>query len=239
MAAGWSSPDWVVPNNPTASFSGPVMRPRLIVDEAHGSLHVIYSLYGTNGNLYYLRSPGHGAALGRTARPDRCPRSNVLHRSQCQRRIILDKAGSLHVVWDYLTKEGEEWYTRAIEHRTSTDNGETWSTPIDVAFRARRDLVGQSRCRGERRTSCTSCLCAGTDPEDATPTRRTGAKTWARPQRLFGGYDSLAGWDSMTVESNEEVHLIAQLRDLEYERFIWHAVLGRAGMARRTVPNPV
>lgn len=228
-AAAWSSPDWMVRINPTAGFSGPVKRPRLIVDEAHGSLHVIYSLYGTNGNLYYLRSPDMGQSWDDPRALTDVPEARSSTEVNANGRIILDEAGNPHVVWDYLTKEGEEWHTRAVRHQTSTDNGETWSTPTDVAIPEPGDTWWGSPDVVASAGKLHVVFVCGDRPRRCYTYSQDGGQTWAQPQRLFGSYDSIAGWDSLTVDSNGKVHLIAQLRDLNSETYIWHATWGPEG----------
>ena len=196
-----------------ASFSGPVKRPRLIVDEAHGSLHVIYSLYGTNGNLFYLRSPD----MGQTWDEPRALTDVTLGTSSTEvnanGRIILDHADNLHVVWDYYVKEGEDWLGKAVKHQASTDNGATWSAPTDVAVPGSGEIWWGTPDVVASTDKLHVVFVCGDRPRRCYTYSLDGGETWAQPQRLFGDFMSLAGWDSVTLDMNEEVHLITQLRD--------------------------
>ncbi|QLQ08038.1 MAG: exo-alpha-sialidase [Anaerolineae bacterium] len=226
MAAAWSPPVLVVPVNPIADFSGPVKRPRLVVDEVHHSLHVIYSLYGTNGNLFYLRSPDMGQTWDEPRPLTDVTQARAADEVNANGRIILDQAGNLHVIWDYVVKQDEDWLGQVIKHVTSTDNGETWSTPSDVAVAwqgARWWGVPDIVATSDKLHIVFAC---GDRPRRCYTYSRDGGQTWERPQPLFGDFMSLAGWDSMTVDMNDTVHLIAQLRDLESQTYVWHAALG-------------
>lgn len=228
-AAAWSPPAWVVRIDPMASFSGPVKRPRLIVDEARRSLYAIYSLYGTNGNLFYLRSTD----LGETWDEPRVLTDVTLATSStvvnANGRIALDRSGNIHIIWDYVVKEGEDWLGKAIKHTVSTDNGDTWSTPTDVAVPWQGTIwwgVPDVVATSDKLHVVFAC---GDRPRRCYTYSQDGGETWARPQRLFGDYMSLAGWDSVTVDVNDKVHLIAQLRDLQSQTFIWYATLESTG----------
>jgi len=229
MAAAWSPPVLVAPINPIGDFSGPVKRPRLVVDEAHHSLHVIYSLYGTNGNLFYLRSPDMGQTWDEPRPLTDVTQARAADEVNANGRIVLDQTGNLHVIWDYVVKQGEDWLGQAIKHLTSTDNGDTWSTPSDVAVAwqgARWWGVPDVVATSDKLHVIFAC---GDRPRRCYTYSGDGGKTWERLQPLFGDFMSLAGWDSMTVDMNDNVHLIAQLRDLQNETYVWHAALGDDG----------
>lgn len=228
-AAAWSPPALVVPINPIASFSGLVMRPRLVVDETHRSLHVIYSLYGTNGNLFYLRSQDMGLTWDDPVALTDVSLARSSSEVSANGRIFLDQGSGLHAIWDYVVKEGDDWLGKAIQHTVSADNGETWNTPTDVALAwqgARWWGTPDAVATSERLHVVFAC---GDRPRRCYTYSLDGGETWAQPQRLFGDFQSLAGWDSLTVDMNESVHLITQLRDLQSATHIWHAAMDSGG----------
>jgi len=126
-------------------------------------------------------------------------------------------------------KEGEDWLGKVIKHTMSTDNGETWSTPTDVAVAwqgARWWGVPDVTATSDKLHVVFAC---SDRPRRCYTYSRDGGQTWERPQPLFGDFMSLAGWDSMTVDMNDKVHLIAQLRDLQSQTYVWHAALESGG----------
>lgn len=91
-----------------------------------GSLHAVWegsSADDSHGAIYYARSDDGGAEW--TLPKDISPRSGSNRRP----RVTTDAEGGIHVAWEEM-KEGEVDYGFRIWYASSSDGGQSWTSPI-------------------------------------------------------------------------------------------------------------
>ena len=183
-----------------------------IVRDGRGRLHVIYTRLasddGPAGNVFYVSSPDGGDTWSTPQQISRLPVPTQAVVSVP--RLVLDRAGALHAAWD--EPAAPNWISRRVLYARSDDTGRTWAAPIAMSSPDEGDHnTSPSLATTGRNTVHLMWGCVG-PPTRCYRTSDDGGKTWSAALRVFPKYVSMAGWDGLVADANENLHLVAQLR---------------------------
>lgn len=204
-AQSWSSPLPLTANSNSTPWGAN------ITADAQGTLHVVYAAIGNEEGLNYTRSTDGGESWDLSLRlygpfaPLEEPPSMV--------RIISDEAGRLHVVWQRNQVEGSGY---GVYYARSTNGGDTWDAPIQLADRDPEDF-----------STGTPYLMANGASElhliyvDGAYTgskgrfhriSRDGGATWSAPIHIITELVGINGYVIPIVDGAGQMHLIANMR---------------------------
>lgn len=209
-AANWRKPMRIIETNPGANGIGPVSRPKILIDESRNVLHVVYSLLGIDGGLYYVRSEDSGVTWSLPLALVQLPAGAGREEAHSGARIKHDSSGRIHLVWsqflapDFIEKH--VWYSR------SDDGGSSWTPPFELSHLQPDDVWQAAPALAVAGDAVHLVWTCGQRPYRCYRMSPDGGHTWRPMQRLFGTMESLAGWDTVTVDSLDRVHIVAQLR---------------------------
>lgn len=116
-AANWSTPQQIDYANPSTA----------VTTETNGAVDLVYAGSGSRGVLFQRSTDGgHTWSFTSTVAPAE-PKSSVNFT-----RIAVAPEGTIHVVWtEFQLPNG--WPPTGVYYARSTDNGKTWSVPIQMA----------------------------------------------------------------------------------------------------------
>jgi hypothetical protein len=104
-----------------------VDHPAVAVSARDNTLHLIWASAYTGGKLYYSTAP-----LDRASDPKAWTTPIILHRniSSVSGSIVVDPAGTIHIVYGRSEDEGQQLL---VDYIRSDDGGQRWSIPVSVA----------------------------------------------------------------------------------------------------------
>ncbi len=182
-----------------------------ITADLQGTLHAVYAATDDEEGVNYTRSIDGGeiwalpVSLYRPVVPSETPPSMV--------QIVSDDAGRLHVVWQTNRLEGSGygvWYSR------SSDAGETWIAPIQLADRDPGDFSVSTPYLMFDSTSALHLIYVD-GPYTGSKGRfhrisRDGGATWSEPKHIITELVGINGPVMPVVDGAGQMHLIANMR---------------------------
>jgi hypothetical protein len=203
-AQAWLTPVVITPNSARTSLESSVA-----VDD-NGNAHIIYAARGDDPGVYHVES-SDGETWGE---PQKLSEPfDPLEGSLARVKIIADSGGRLHSVWQTSEVNG---YGQAIYYTRSTDQGKTWATPKQMAYRQPGDFdvgwpyimaVGPSEIHliyngGSTVGSAGRYEYVSTD----------GGETWSAPQHIITDMIGINGYVIPVVDGAGQLHLIINMR---------------------------
>lgn len=204
-AQNWSQPLPLTSNSNSTPWGAG------ITADIQGTLHVAYSAIGDEEGLNYTRSTDGGESWELPLRlygpfaPLEEPPSMV--------HIITDETGRLHVVWQRNQVEGSGY---GVYYVRSTNGGETWESPIQLADRDPEDFsVGTPYliANGESELHLIYVDGAYTGSKGRFHRiSRDGGATWSAPMHIITELVGINGYVMPVVDAAGQMHLIANMR---------------------------
>jgi hypothetical protein len=186
-----------------------------ILAQGDGELDILYSAYyqvadlSKDGNIYHIHSSDGGLTWSTPAQlTDIETASETLAVFPILKR---DGLGRLHAAW--YTTDPPGYTGTAVFYSRSTDDGESWSSPLkldevtpDKAWAAAVNIgvIGDNEVH--------LVWVCGKLPGRCHQYSRDGGETWTQPRTLFGDLVSLANWDAMETDADGNLYWIMQLR---------------------------
>ena len=208
-AAKWKPKRLIVPQ------SG-IDQSRIAVSK-DGTLHIVYSRLGKgllgDGNVYYLSSFDGGENWSTPRLLSNVTDANLT--ASLRVRMAVDEGGVVHVVWSEV--RAPRWIGRAILYTHSLKNAETWSVPLELSEPNSDDRLWEAApsIAVDHNGVVHLVWVCGEHTHRCYRSSSDGGTTWSPIQRILGNFESLAGWDSLIVDGEDRLHLIAQLRTPE------------------------
>lgn len=169
----------------------------LLVEDARGTLHVVYSGREQGKGVYEVQSEDGGRTWST---------SNVLFLTVATEpnivlfRLISKESGSLHIVWNVYSEEGQG---RGIYYARS-ENGSDWSDPVALAI-AKEGLGTQ-----------TPTLIVFDDelfmvfnmtPKIMMRRSTDDGNTWSDPALMFPRHVGVNGRVALVIDASDQLHL--------------------------------
>jgi len=208
-----SAQNWSQPLLLTASSNSTPWGAGIAAD-VQGTLHVVYAAIGDEEGLNYTRSTDGGETWELPFRlygpfaPSEEPPSMV--------QIVTDEAGRLHVVWQRNQVEGSGY---GVYYARSTNGGETWDAPIQLADRDPEDFsVGTpyliANGASELHLIYVDGAYTGSKGRFHRISRDGGA-SWGEPMLIIPELVGINGYVMPVLDGAGQMHLIANMRTEE------------------------
>lgn len=179
----------------------------ILVDDS-GTLHIVYATRGNEPGIYHTRSSDGGETWGLAGRL-----SEPLHSLEegfSGARIIADGAGRLHAVWQTSQDEG---YGQAVYYARSTDGGESWNAPAQLAYRGPNDTwMDWPYIMAHGESELHLIYVDGTNQGRAHRISMDGGETWSEPYHVIAEMEGINGYVIPLVDGSEQLHMVVNMR---------------------------
>lgn len=207
-AHAWSEPEALTNNSASVSWGASI-----IADDA-GTLHVVYATRDDEAGIYYTRSTDSGASWQVPARLSDPFAPLEEHLSTI--KIITDAAGRLHAAWETHRADG---VGQAVYYARSTDGGDTWSAPVQLAIHDPEDFVvgvPYLVARGESEIH----LIYVDGPVIGSRGRyhrvsQDGGETWSPPYHIITDLMGMNGYVGPVIDGAGQMHLVINMRTVD------------------------
>jgi hypothetical protein len=209
-AQAWSEPVVISPNSARSAFESSVA-----VDD-NGHVHVVYATRGRDPAVYHVESSN-----GETwSEPQKLSEPfDALETSFSRVNVITDKLGRLHAVWQTSEVNG---YGQAVYYARSTDRGQTWARPEQLAYRGPSDFdVGWPYIMAAGDSELHLIYTGGAAVGAAGRYERistNGGETWSEPQHIITEMIGINGYVIPVVDGAGHLHLIINMRPLATQK---------------------
>ena len=179
-----------------------------IVADDSGTVHIVFATKGNEPGVYHTRSSDGGETWEPASRLSEPLRS--LERALSGVRITADGAGRLHAVWQTNQDEG---YGQAIYYARSADGGETWDTPVQLAYRGPEDTWMDwpyIMARGESELHL--IYVDGTNQGRAHRISMDGGERWGEPEHVITEMEGINGYVVPVADGAEQLHMVVNMR---------------------------
>ena len=202
-ARAWTKP--IVIASDSARSSWPIS----IATSGSGLLHVVYATRGSEPGVYYIR--GENGAANWDAPVKLSAELDALETSFANVRIVADTADRLHVVWQTDQREG---YGQAIYYAHSQDDGKSWSTPVQLAYRGPLDFdVGWPFLVVKGKSELHLIYNAGSRPIGRYHRiSLDGGETWGGAEQIIPELEGINGYVVSIIDGSDQLHLIIDMR---------------------------
>lgn len=201
-AHAWSKPVVVATNSARSFWESD------IAVDASANLHIVYATRGDAAGIYYTCSHDGGATwelATRLSEPfDRLERgfSNV--------KVITDGAGCLHAVWQTIQEEG---YGQAVYYVRSTDEGQSWSAPVQLGYRDPEDYEASLPCLTATGESELHLIYLdGSSKGRCHRISLDGGETWSEAYDIITNMEGVNGYVIPLVDGSGQMHLVVNMR---------------------------
>jgi hypothetical protein len=201
-AHAWSKPIIVATNSARSLWESS------IAADASGNLHIVYATRGDEVGVYYIGSHDRGETWS-TAIELAWPLDR-LEQGFANVKIIADKAGRLHAVWQTFQKDG---YGQAVYYTRSGDGGQSWSKPIQLGYRDPGDFEAGwpypvSLSESELHLIYLDGAHGGRSQRISTD----GGETWSEPHHIIPEMEGVNGYVFPVIDGIGGMHLIINMR---------------------------
>jgi hypothetical protein len=173
-----------------------------------GDIHIIYAARGTEAGIYYIRSQDGGETWSMASLLSEP--FDALERSYSTVRIIADEAGRLHAVWQTSQQEG---FGQAIYYTRSADQGQSWSTPKQLAYRDPGDTwVDWPYLMAEGDSKLHLLYVDGSSEGREHRISVDSGETWSDPYHIITEMEGINGYVFPLVDNSDQMHLIVNMR---------------------------
>lgn len=182
-----------------------------IAADARGTLHVVYAAAGDEKGLNYIRSADGGESWGLPLRlyeptgPSEEPPALV--------QIVVDDSDRLHAVWQTNQVEASG---AGVHYVRSTDGGDTWTAPVQLATRDPGDFsVGTPYLMADGASELHLIYVDGAYTGSKGRFHRIsrdGGGTWSEPKHILTELVGMNGRVMPLVDGAGQMHLIANMR---------------------------
>ncbi len=201
-AHAWAKPEIVAPESARSAWESSV------VTDAADNVHIAYATRGTDAGVYHIQSTDGGVTWGNATKLSKP--FEALEMSFSRVKMITDRAGRLHVVWETTEKEG---FGQAIYYARSVDSGLTWSEPLQLGYRQPGDLdVGWPYLIALGESTLRLIYNAGSSVGRYERISTDGGETWSEPQHMITDMIGINGYNVPVVDGRGNLHLIIDMR---------------------------
>lgn len=212
-AHAWSQPVVIATNSARSRWESD------IVADAQGNLHVVYATAGEEAGIYHIRSENSGLSWGSPLKLS--GPFDPLEKSFSNVRVITDGAGRLHVVWETNEIEG---YGQAIYYARSTDQGQSWSAPVQLGYRDPGDFEASYPYLTSISDSEIHLIYLdGWHKGRSHRISYDGGETWSEPLHILPEMEGVNGYVFPLVDGSGRMHLIINMRTTQQVGGIYYA----------------
>jgi hypothetical protein len=209
-AQAWQQPVVISGNSARSSLESSVA-----VDD-QGQVHVVYATRNDDPGVYHVES-----ADGKLwSEPQKLSEPfDSLETSLSRVKIIADKQGRLHTVWQTSEIGG---YGQAIYYTRSIDHGQTWAAPQQMDYRAPGDFDVSWPYLMEARDSELHLIYTGGKSVGARGryerVSHDGGETWSQPQHIIPEMVGINGYVIPVIDGAGQLHLIINMRPVATQK---------------------
>lgn len=179
-----------------------------IVEDHLGNIHIIYATSSTEPGIYYIRSQDSGETWSPAALLSEP--FDALEHSYSTVRIIADDEGILHAVWQTSQQEG---FGQAVYYSRSIDQGQSWSSPTQLAYRDPGDMwIDWPYLVAEGDSRLHLIYVDGTNVGRAHRISIDGGETWPPADQILTTMEGINGYIVPLVDDSGRMHLIVNMR---------------------------
>lgn len=201
-AHAWREPLVVASNSARSRLES-----NIAVDKA-GDIHIIYATGDPEPGIHYIHSQDRGETWSLDSVISKP--FDPLERSYSTVQIIVDDAGTLHAIWLTSQQEGRG---QAIYYTRSIGQGQSWNTPIQLAYRGQADMwVDWPYLMSEGDSVLHLVYVYGTNVGRAYRTSVDGGENWSDPYQFITEMEGVNGYVIPLVDSLGRMHLIVNMR---------------------------
>jgi len=199
---GWLSPVIVGENSARSFWESDVT-----VDSAN-VIHIIYATRGNAAGVYYTASHDDGLTWTIPNRLSLLP--DQLETGYSRVRITADSEQRLHTVWQTNQEEG---FGQAVYYARSVNGGNTWSRPVQLAYRDPEDtFVEYPYLLWSGQATLDLIYADGSNQGRQQRISNDGGVTWSSPFRILSEMEGINGYIVPLVDSAGDKHLIVNMR---------------------------
>lgn len=215
-AQGWSEPQ------PLPSTAANSSWPDIAADPS-GTLHIVYAVpVNAARGIYYMRSDDDGQNWSQAHQVfDAAGQGWVLVDYP---RLAVDAQGTIHVTWVHGASPGGG-LPKGIYHSHSTDGGQTWSEPLQIAEGAYIWPQIAVSDDGKPHLLWSEATGENTWWHAWSP---DGGQGWTRPQRVQG-FEDVPGPVGLIADSAGVLHLVGLGQDENKEPVLLHVTWAGLG----------
>jgi hypothetical protein len=203
-ARAWREPEVITTESARSAWESS------IAVDGDGHIHVIYATRGNDPGVFHVESLDGGRTWGEAQRLSEPFDSRET--SLARVRMIIDSAERLHAVWQTTEAGG---YGQAVYYTRSTDRGQTWAAPQQLAYRNSGDFDVGWPYLMERESELHLIYNAGSEVGAAGRYERIstdGGQTWSGPRHIITEMIGINGYVIPLMDGAGQLHLIVNMR---------------------------
>lgn len=186
-----------------------VYQSRMAVDQ-EGVLHVVFTIAGSGGNAFYVRSEDGGVNWSLPVQLSEVHPSDEFLASEA--RLAIDSNDNLHVAWTQ--SYPPEFLGRRVFYVRSLDGGASWQKPLDLSGPpTEKDVNHHPSIAVDSQDRVHLVWAGGPDGSNRLYRSSTdGGETWSGSTQIFGNKLGWGGYDSMFNGSDGTIYWAGLLR---------------------------
>jgi hypothetical protein len=199
---GWLSPVIVGENSARSFWESDVT-----VDNEN-AIHIVYATRGNGTGVYYTASHDDGLTWTIPSRLSLLP--DQLETGYSRVQITVDRERRLHAVWQTNQEEG---FGQAVYYARSVNGGNTWSRPVQLAYRDPEDtFVEYPYLLSSEQSTLDLIYADGSNRGRKQRLSNDGGETWSNPFNILSEMEGINGYIVPLVDSAGDKHLIVNMR---------------------------
>lgn len=200
---GWLSPVMVGENSARSFWESDIT-----VDNTN-VIHIIYATRGNAAGVYYTASQDDGLTWTISTRLS-LP-LDQLETGYSRVKIAVDDEQRLHAVWQTNQEEG---FGQAVYYARSVNGGNTWSIPVQLAYRDPGDTFVEYPYLLSSGPSTLDLIYAdGSNRGRQQRISNDSGETWSSPFSILSEMEGINGYIVPLVDSVGDKHLIVNMRN--------------------------